>query len=388
METDPSKVNSILAGVRDSLDALEADAPQATSTSLSFSQGLEYDTAHDPNALVGVTDGKTTRYLCRGQGAWVIAPSGVGKSVFLVQKASLFALGRPMFGITPIRPLRVLITQAENDPGDQSEMMQGVVSALALDVFSEDFALLNDNVRVLTDGNRIGKKFCSWLAREIEQFHADMAFVDPLLSFAGIDVSRQDQCSRFLREWLNPVLRDTGASLIGAHHTGKPKSVKDTRNWTPIDYAYAGLGSSELVNWARAISVIVPHRDCYELKLLKRGERAGAVHPNGEPTTSVWLRHSSGKLWWEQIDPPAEPERGESAAGGRPSKVDEVLALGLGAIIDGLVEPASKNEVARRIEDFAAARKLDIGSRSCIKVVERLVSNAAIKKQEGLYVKA
>jgi hypothetical protein len=121
--------------------------------------------------------------------------------------------------------------------------------------------------------------------------------------------------------------------------------------------------------------------------LLKRGERAGATHPNGEPTTSVWLRHSSGKLWWEQIDPPAESERGESAPGGRPSKVDQVLALGLGVIIDGLVEPVSKNEVARRIDEFAASRKVDISTRSCITIVERLVANGAIKKQGGLYVK-
>jgi hypothetical protein len=45
---------------------------------------------------------------------------------------------------------------------------------------------------------------------------------------------------------------------LALHHTGKPKTLKETKNWTDIDYAYSGLGSSELVNWARAVMVLKP----------------------------------------------------------------------------------------------------------------------------------
>jgi hypothetical protein len=363
--------------------------PDPTSvTTMTFEEGLCYDTSNDPNTLLGMVGGKTTRFLCKGKGGWLVGPSGVGKSVLLYQMGVLWTLGRPVFGIAPVKPLRILIFQAENDAGDIAEMVQGAALALGIDSFSPEFEVLNGNLKIVTECSSIGQQFCRRLGREIEQFEANLALVDPLLSFAGIDISRQDKCSEFLRGWMNPMLAATGAGLIGTHHTGKPKLVKDTRGMSALDYAYAGLGSSELVNWARAIMVINPHADVFEVMLTKRGKRAGAIHPNGEPTTSLWLRHASDKLWWEQIEAPAESPREQSAPGGRPSKVDELLALGLGLVIDSLTEPASKNEVARRIEELAASRKLDVGLRSCVKAVERLVSNGAVKKQGGLYVKA
>lgn len=373
--------------------ALDTSVPVETSGNVvatTFSDGLDYDVANDPNAILGLRDGKTTRYLCRGYGAWIIAPSGIGKSVLLHQMGCLFTLGQPVFGIAPVRPLRVLMLQAENDLGDVAEMMQGAAAALGIDHFSPEVTTLDRNLRIITEHQKIGQAFCRWLGREIERFSAELVLVDPLLSFAGIDVSRQDQCSMFLRSWLNPMLSDTGAALIGAHHTGKPKSPKDTRGMTPLDYAYQGLGSSELVNWARAIGIIVPHPEAYELKLVKRGARAGAVHPNGEPTTSVWMRHADGKLWWEQLNEPVEPEAEKTAVGGRPSKVEEVLALGLGKLLDALTEPGvSQNELAKRIESFAAKSALDVSLRTCKEVVKQLVANKAVKKtEEGLYVKA
>lgn len=364
---------------------------------LTFVDGLNYDTANDPNTLVGLMNGKMTRYLCRGYGSWLIGPSGIGKSVLLFQLACLLALGRSMFGITPVRPLRVLLLQAENDIGDLAEMVQGVASALVFDAFHTDFETLNRNVKIITDRSHTGENFCRWMGREISRFEADMVLVDPLLSYAGIDVSRQDQCSKFCRQWLDPILSDTGAALIGSHHTGKPKPIRDTRLWTPIEYAYAGLGSSELVNWARAIIVIVPHADAYELKLLKRGTRAGATHPDGTPTCSILMKQSDGKLWWEQVQPPEAESKNEQLKGGRPSKVDQALEIGLGFVIDSLTEPVSKNEVARRIEAFCAKAEpwqsrqgpaLDVSLTVCKQVVERLVARGAVKKQEKGYIKA
>ena len=55
---------------------------------------------------------------------FVVAPSGVGKSVFSVQAAIEWGAGRAAFGIKPAQPLRVLIIQAEDDTGDVIEMAQ------------------------------------------------------------------------------------------------------------------------------------------------------------------------------------------------------------------------------------------------------------------------
>lgn len=62
------------------------------------------------------------RWLCRGGGALIVAPSGQGKSVLTAQASILWACGRAAFGIKPSRPLRSLILQAEDDDGDIQEM--------------------------------------------------------------------------------------------------------------------------------------------------------------------------------------------------------------------------------------------------------------------------
>jgi hypothetical protein len=116
--------------------------------------------------------------------------------------------------------------------------------------------MVNERVKIIRCRGKTGKDFCFWLEQEIFEWRADLVYVDPLLRFAGIDVSRQDQCTKFLNDNLDPMLASTKVVLIGAHHTGKPKTTKETSNWTVYDYAYSGIGSSELVNWARAICIL------------------------------------------------------------------------------------------------------------------------------------
>lgn len=360
---------------------------------------MDFDHEQDTNALVGLRDGRQTRYLCRGYGAWLIGPSGIGKSSFIHQMAFSWAIGQNMCGIAPVKPWRILIVQAENDKGDAAEMTQGILSSLSITHGEMDdgrFDLINDNVKVLTERRTVGDKFCSWLAREIERHRADIVFADPFLSFAGLDVARQDQVTKFLRQSMNPVLHDTGAALFAAHHTGKPKRQQDMKGWTAIDYAYSGIGSSELVNWARAVMVLVPLGDNvhYELKLAKRGYRAGARHPSGEFTTSIYLRHAMDRIFWDQVEAPEQgedeqqqPRRERGQVSGRPSKVDELLKLGVGSVIDRLTEPTGRNALIKRLEEYAASRDLDISSSACRDAIAKLVSNKALRKTSEGYVK-
>jgi RecA-family ATPase len=62
------------------------------------------------------------RWLCRGGGALIVAPSGQGKSVLTAQASILWGCNKVAFGIKPSRPLRSLILQAEDDDGDMKEM--------------------------------------------------------------------------------------------------------------------------------------------------------------------------------------------------------------------------------------------------------------------------
>lgn len=54
-------------------------------------------------------------WLRKGGGAFIVAPSGVGKSVFTVQAAICWSLGKAAFGVEPVRPLKIAVIQAEDD---------------------------------------------------------------------------------------------------------------------------------------------------------------------------------------------------------------------------------------------------------------------------------
>src|SRR6266567_8862996 len=62
------------------------------------------------------------RFLSRGGGLLLCGPTGVGKSAYGLQCAMNWALARECLGITPARPLKSLLIQAENDDGDLAEM--------------------------------------------------------------------------------------------------------------------------------------------------------------------------------------------------------------------------------------------------------------------------
>ncbi len=349
-----------------------------------------YDIAKDPNAIVGWHEGKATRYLCRGYGAWLIGQSGIGKSSLGQQQCYLFALGRSFCGITPVRPLRCLIVQNENDQGDCAESTQGILAAC--EFTPEEFELLNSNVKTIRCRGKTGGAFCSWLAREVSNWQADIVYVDPLLRFAGIDVSRQDQCTKFLNDSLDPVLADTGVVMIGAHHTGKPKSKKETQGWTIYDHAYSGIGSSELVNWARAITLIqvLPH-GIFEMLLAKRGNRAWATHPDStDPTTSIYLQHATDRIFWQQIQPPEDPKPTPSTdRSGRPNKIQEIASSNLFSFCNACPpEPEGKNEIAKRLETWLATERIDASFSTCKRTIEALVANGKLTKTpNGSYVK-
>ena len=370
------------------LKGLENDA---LGKCLTFDALSALNTDNDPNCVIGFREGKSLRYLCKGKAAWILGPSGIGKSSLIIEFAVGWALNRHVFGMMPCRPLKSLIIQAENDDYDLAEMVQGIGEAHGLMMETEEWIAVNQNVIFKTETRATGEAFVERLHRLIDREKPDIVWIDPMLSFMGIDVNKQTEATKFLREMLTPVLESTGAVLIGIHHTGKPKSAKETAAWTAIDWAYQGLGSSELVNWARAVMFLRPIGDgFFELKLAKRGSRAGAIHPDGKWTNSVWLKHAAKGIRWEQTEPPEEKkDEKRNDKHGRPSKVDALIAIGLGGFIDATsTEGEGLREISRRLEAFAATKKADVSEATCRRAVALMVSNGAMVKKEKLYFKA
>ena len=264
---------------------------------------LDFDRDHDPDSVLG------NRWLCKGGSCLLVAQTGAGKSALCTQMALSWALGKPAFGIETKRgPLRSLIIQSENDEGDVAESVQGAVHSMNIAKGSQQLADIADRVLFCREAIRTGDDFGKLLRSMVLSHKADCVWVDPILGFAGVDLSDQEHASHFLRHVLQPVLSETGVILFSIHHTTKPaKDVQGQANLS--DLSYAGAGSAELANWHRAVMVIQkdatpeghveqPH---YTLRLAKRGGRAGVKDARGDFTRSIPLRHckTPGVIAWE-----------------------------------------------------------------------------------------
>jgi len=263
-----------------------------------------YNTLEDPNHVIG-----HGRWLCRGGSLLITGQSGIGKSSFTMQTACSWALGRELFGIPVKKALRVGVIQAECDVGDLAEAYQGVTSSM--DLSAADRQVLRQNLIFYTETSKTGKDFADLVRKIVVRQHLDVIFCDPLLSYVGGDLSKQEVASHFLRNCIQPILKDTGCIIVFTHHEGKPKPKEVTDGQTISDMAYSGLGSSELTNWARAIINVRRESKEYPIfsfNLTKRGKLAGMRLPDGKPTLSIKLRHAEGKVLWEVVPPTAKFE--------------------------------------------------------------------------------
>lgn len=222
------------------------------------------------------------RFLCRGAGLLLVGPTGVGKSALSMQAMILWALGRAAFGIQPTRPLKSLLIQAENDEGDLAEMRDGVLNGLKLTEDERRRAM--ENVIVAREDTRTGLAFFAGAVRPLlEQHKPDLLWIDPALAYLGGDVSSQKDVGGFLRNMLNPLLREFNCGGVVVHHTNKPPTGKEKPDWSAGDFAYLGGGSAEWANWARAVLALrsVGSHSVFELRAGKRGGRLGWKEADG-----------------------------------------------------------------------------------------------------------
>ena len=258
---------------------------------------LNFDKLNDPSCLIG------NRWLCRESSLLISGQSGIGKSSLTMQFAIVCASGGEFFGIKVHRPLKTMIIQAENDLGDLAEQFQGVISGLRLS--GETRKIMMDNLLMTTNLNTTGWNFLTYLRRQIQANTPDVVIIDPLFSFAGFDLSNQEQTSNFLRQGLHPIQKQHGTIIVAVHHATKPRSdTPKNGNASLMERAYSSHGSAELINYFREVMVLTQfsqENDSYELSLSKRRKHSGMLDHSGKPSVSVVLKHSSdpGSIFWE-----------------------------------------------------------------------------------------
>jgi hypothetical protein len=215
---------------------------------------------------------------------------------------------------------------------------------------------------------------------------------------------------QFCRNWLNPILATSNVALLAIHHTGKPAKDIPPRKGQSLartfsDRSYGMLGSSELTNWARAIMILneLPEDKGYELVLTKRGQRAGASHPNGAPTRIVHLKHSTTDIFWTQTDPPEEPASATDTAPAAKSKIapptfagtplGKANAIATANLSDFLAACSADGEkeaiLKKRLIKFSGDKLgINIRGKTINTTVDALIANHKLARTEtGLYTK-
>jgi RecA-family ATPase len=359
----------------------------------------EYDPTEDGMTVAG------DQWLRKGGSCILVGPSGVGKSSLACQIAMCWALGRPCFGVTPVKPLKILFLQAENDLADLHSMNIGIYQGLGILDQPEALEMIDRNLVYNHNVADTGHSFIVALQKLVDYHEPDLVIVDPLLSFIGDDASRQEIVGRFFRNWLNPILHNSNVAFMGVHHTGKPpqqqegKGGKKPPRRSLAEWSYQMMGSSELTNWARAVVLLnqLPEGD-FELIFSKRGKRAQATHPNGSPTQIVRLRHSPLAIFWAQEDPPEEPvTASESEPQAAPNMtagqmVQTVASSNLYEFTNSIPKEGISNARLREmIVDYAAnTLGIDLGeprSGRVTRTLEALVRNHKLSRKGKLYIK-
>jgi hypothetical protein len=152
-------------------------------------------------------------------------------------------------------------------------------------------------VIVACEDARTSVRFFAEVVKPLLEAHKpDLLWVDPALAYLGGEVNSQRDVGRFLRNGLNPLLRQYGCAAVIVHHTNKPPTGKEKSNWQAGDFAYLGSGSAEWANWARAVLALrsIGAHDVFELRAAKRGGRLGWKTDDGKTAFASLIGHATG----------------------------------------------------------------------------------------------
>jgi hypothetical protein len=291
------------------IDGLQRLTAPNGSLHFSFDELHDFNPKNDPMCLIG------NRWLVRGGSTLWAAGAGYGKSALALQLAIYWGCGQTIFGFRPVKPIKSLMIQAENDLGDCAEQMQGVLAGISaigdLDL-EQCKQMIRNNVSIHQVIGKTGFDFLSLFEELIQLERPDVVWIDPFFAFAGCDLMNPEKTGKFLREGLFPVATKRKVGLQVVHHAGKPKTETDQPERAEIDYQYLGFGTSEIQNAFRAVNVLVPaDNGTFRLVMSKRGERAGT------DSRTIYLQHSTQGICWLEAD---KPDGSPASEAGRPVK--------------------------------------------------------------------
>lgn len=242
----------------------------------------------------------------------LIGQSYVGKSTLLTQLSIYLAIGRSWLFFRIERALRVLIVQAE-DPGNKLVKMGRMYKRMGLS--ADDIKLANENTAVLTIRDLQDANAVAEIERHAKWFKANAVIVNPMTSYLGGSVYKDEVINRFLRVELIPMLDRLKMSAIVAHHPPKPlvgaaAAANGTKDMTEFELQYGGAGMAALTNAPRG-NMFLTHvdGDVFKLSVGKGFEDLGVKE------TCAYLRRSKDPadiMLWERCESEQAEEANEN----------------------------------------------------------------------------
>lgn len=281
------------------LEAIENQAiVKPPMTAADIIQQCQEAGADDPNELI------KNRVICKGGLGILAAETGCGKSSFIMQAAHYWGLGRTAFGLEPKHPFQTLIIQAENDIRDIEEEITGIyfemgtVSQLGKPLIEKASSQVSIQESIFC-----GDDFINQLDEQIKATQPELVIIDPLLSFAGCDVSKQGEMTVFLRNHILPVVKKHNVALLFVHHKGKPDKKAATN--PHYNGSYDFFGSSDIANAARYIinlerfTMTGTEKNIFRLSVPKRGNRLkwGSRYK--------FFEWADDGIYWKEVTDPA-----------------------------------------------------------------------------------
>lgn len=252
------------------------------------------------------------RLLRIGEVAGLFSPTSIGKSTLVVQCATGWACGEAALGIQPLRPLRVMIVQTENDEAEMAIQINGARTAFP-SIGCE--SLLDDNLLLARPGGPMEITDCLDQCRE--EHCPDLIVLDPLQGLSPGVAYEPKTMARVMRE-IEAWARENEVAVLVVHHTPKPARTPGGRLVSP-DPIYGATGGAEFANVARVLFSIekASPEGRYFLRIGKRESRSPWRDANGQRVPFVPIERCGSPdapRWqiseWELIattHPPAIP---------------------------------------------------------------------------------
>lgn len=257
------------------------------------------------------------RWLRRGACGAIVSTSGVGKSSFSMQAATVWAGGQECLGVRPLHPLKIGVFQSEDDEYDVANFRDRIRIGLEKELgwTADQIHQAESRVTFCALDGSTGARFVEYVRQKQTLHRFDLIIINPLFAFFGADLNEGAKMTEFLRHGIDPLIKaeETKCGCIIIHHTGKPN--RDAMQQGDVFKAYLGSGSGEFTNYIRSALVITPWNNgklagVFDLIAAKHGDKLGWRDADGKPTTKKTVCYANrlpeyadtGLIFWVEPD--------------------------------------------------------------------------------------